>query len=340
MKLIIATHNAGKLAEFRTLLAPLGFDVKSADELNLPEPEETGTTFEANAELKARAAAVASGLPALADDSGLVIPALDGAPGVYSARWAPGKDFNIAFERIKRELGEANAPHNTPAHFICVLALALPKSPPLAGGYGGEPRPHYFGQQSTSTRLLPTLNIAKMLRKNMTKAEWKLWEYLSANKLEDFKFRRQQAISNYIVDFVCMEAKLIVEVDGSQHMDSKTDEKRDKYFQSLGYRILRFWNNEVLENVEGVVTIILNSLREPFPPESPRLRGEQVKCFTGRIDGTLAFPPRGTNGFGYDPIFIPEGYTQTFAELPTTTKNALSHRARALDALKHYLASN
>jgi XTP/dITP diphosphohydrolase len=109
-RLVVATHNAGKLREIRELLGPYGFDVVSAGELDLPEPEETGTTFEANAELKARAAAEASGLPSLADDSGFCVAALNGDPGIYSARWAgPDKDFAMAMRNVEEKLQQAGA---------------------------------------------------------------------------------------------------------------------------------------------------------------------------------------------------------------------------------------
>ncbi len=125
-RLVVATHNAGKLREIRALLAPLGLEAVSAGELGLPEPEETEATFVGNAALKARAAAEASGLPALADDSGLEVFALGGAPGVYSARWAGAdKDFAGAMEKVWRELGEAQA-EDFSARFVCVLALAQP----------------------------------------------------------------------------------------------------------------------------------------------------------------------------------------------------------------------
>lgn len=183
--LLLATHNAGKLAEIRAMLVPLGLNVTSAGELNIPEPEETADSFHGNAELKARACAKASGLTSLADDSGLVIPALGGAPGIYSARWAgPNKDFSVAFDRIIRELGEANA---VDAYFICVLCLY------------------------------------------------------------------------------------------------KTDGK--------------------------------------------------VDFFEGRLHGHLSFPPRGDKGFGYDPIFIPEGYMETLAEIEPAVKNKISHRAAAFEGL-------
>jgi len=184
-RLVVASHNAGKVREIRELLVPFSIDVVSAGDLNLPEPEETGTTFIANAELKARAAASAAQLPALADDSGLAIDALGGAPGIYSARWAgPDKDFNFAMERIRRETAHTQ---NKRAHFICALSLAWP--------------------------------------------------------------------------------------DG--HCES----------------------------------------------------------FEGKISGVLTFPPRGNKGFGYDPIFITDGFDITFAEMEPTAKHAISHRADAFRQL-------
>jgi len=122
--LVIASHNAGKVREIAALLAPYVGHFQSAADLNLPEPEETGDSFIANAELKARAAATASGRIALADDSGLVVPALGGQPGIYSARWAgPGRDFQAAMERVQRELGDNP---DRRAYFVCVLSLAWP----------------------------------------------------------------------------------------------------------------------------------------------------------------------------------------------------------------------
>ena len=125
-KLIVASHNAGKVREIRDLLAPFGIEPVSAGELGLPEPEETGTTFQANAELKALAAAKAANLPALADDSGLAVEILKGAPGIYSARWAgPQKDFSLAMEEVEKAIREAGA-RDRSAHFVCGLALAWP----------------------------------------------------------------------------------------------------------------------------------------------------------------------------------------------------------------------
>jgi XTP/dITP diphosphohydrolase len=192
-KLVIATHNPGKLTEMRELLAPHGIEAISAGELGLDEPEETGKTFHANAKIKAVAAAQAAQLPAFADDSGLVVDALDGAPGIYSARWAgPTKDFTAAMTRIERLLQERGAtqPAQRKAHFVSALCVA--------------------------------------------------------------------------------------------------------------------WPDHHLEEVEA------------------------------RADGTLLWPPRGTAGFGYDPMFLPDGHTRTFGEMTSVEKHGLpplglglSHRARA-----------
>lgn len=126
-KLVVASHNAGKVHEIKALLAPFGIEPVSAADLDLPEPDETGTTFFANAELKAMQAADLSGFPALADDSGLCVDALNGDPGIFSARWAgPDKDFGLAMRNVW-EAVEAKGPEaGHDAHFICVLALAWP----------------------------------------------------------------------------------------------------------------------------------------------------------------------------------------------------------------------
>ncbi|WP_062205714.1 RdgB/HAM1 family non-canonical purine NTP pyrophosphatase [Aureimonas sp. AU12] len=127
--LLVASHNGGKIAEFRELLGPLGFTVVSAADKGLPEPDETGTTFEANAALKALAAAQATGLTALSDDSGLVVDALSGDPGIYSARWAgPDKDFGMAMRTIEELLQTKGAvtPATRTARFVAVLCLAHP----------------------------------------------------------------------------------------------------------------------------------------------------------------------------------------------------------------------
>ena len=183
-RLVIATHNPGKLAEMAALLAPHGIDTLSAGALGLPEPEETAPDFEGNARIKALAAAQGAGLPALADDSGFAVAALGGAPGVVSARWAgPGRDFSLAMARVEREMGDAS---DRRAWFISVLCLAMP--------------------------------------------------------------------------------------DG------------------------------------------------------------ETACFSGRVDGEVRFPPRGTHGFGYDPIFVPAGAAQTFGEMLPAAKEAISHRSLAFAA--------
>jgi XTP/dITP diphosphohydrolase len=192
-RLVIATHNPGKLAEMRELLAPYGIDAISAGELDLPEPDEDGMSFRDNARIKAEAAAKATGLPAFADDSGLVVDALDGAPGIHSARWAgPEKNFRRAMETIEVKLYErgATSPEKRTAHFVSALCVAWP--------------------------------------------------------------------------------------DG------------------------------------------------------------HVEDFEAKVDGTLVWPPRGTKGFGYDPMFLPEGHTRTFGEMSSDEKHGLpprgkglSHRARA-----------
>lgn len=183
--LVIASHNPGKVVEIRDLLKPWSVDVRSSGELGLPEPEETGTTFVANAELKARDASLRSGLPALADDSGLAVRALGGQPGIYSARWGgPSKDFAAAMARVHRELGAAA---DRTAHFVSALALAWP--------------------------------------------------------------------------------------DG------------------------------------------------------------HCETFEGRVDGTLVWPPRGSRGFGYDPMFVADGRTLSFGEMEPDEKHAISHRADAFAKL-------
>ena len=126
-KLVIASHNKGKLVEIAALLGPYGIEPLSAAALDVPEPEETGTSFAANAELKARFSADLTGLPALADDSGLCVEALGGDPGIFSARWAgPSKDFGMAMERIERNLAAKGPDAGRDAHFVCALSLCWP----------------------------------------------------------------------------------------------------------------------------------------------------------------------------------------------------------------------
>lgn len=130
--IVVASHNAGKISEIEELIGPLGFSAKSAAELNFDVPEETGTTFEENAAIKALASAKKSGLPALADDSGIVVDALDGQPGVYTADWAEkpdgSRDFMMAMEKVEKALSEkgVTAPEDRTARFVCVLCLAWP----------------------------------------------------------------------------------------------------------------------------------------------------------------------------------------------------------------------
>ena len=199
-RVVVATHNAGKLVELKELLQPFGLELVSAGELGLPEPDETGHMFAENAAIKAHAAAKATGLPALADDSGICIDALDGAPGIFSANWAgPGKNFQPALERVQHELKRRGArdADRRRAHFVSALIVAWP--------------------------------------------------------------------------------------DGHDEL------------------------------------------------------------FEGRVFGTLTPEPRGARGFGYDPVFLPEGETRTFGEMSSDEKhgldwtqggrNGLSHRARAFRLL-------
>lgn len=188
-RLVVASHNGGKVREIGDLIRPLGIEAVSAGDLGLPEPEETGKTFTANAELKALAAAKAAQLPALADDSGLSVDALDGEPGIYSARWAEtpgGRDFGQAMEKVWRAVA-AKGGDNLKAHFVCALSLAWP--------------------------------------------------------------------------------------DG--HVDT----------------------------------------------------------FEGKVHGTLTWPMRGVHGFGYDPMFVPDGYALTFGEMEAEAKHRISHRADAFRQL-------
>jgi XTP/dITP diphosphohydrolase len=184
-RLVLASHNRGKLREIEELLLPLGVEIASAADLGLPEPEETAPDFVGNAQIKALAAARATGLPALSDDSGFCVAALDGAPGIHSARWAgPGKDFAPAMARVRHQLGDAA---DRRAWFVAALCLAWP--------------------------------------------------------------------------------------DG------------------------------------------------------------HTETFEGRVDGMLAWPPRGDQGHGYDPMFVPEGGRLTYGEMPQAEKHATSHRARAFAQL-------
>ena len=194
-RLVIASHNPGKVREIEELLVPFGIRVVSASALGLPEPEETGNSFIANAQLKALAAASASRLPALADDSGLVVLALNGDPGIYSARWAgPDNEFALAMDKVQAGLSRLPGSVSREAYFVCALALAFPHG--------------------------------------------------------------------------------------------------------------------------------------------------EVLVFEGRVDGELVWPPRGNLGFGYDPMFLPDGESETFGEMDPARKHAMSHRARAFAQLVERLGDD
>ena len=118
--------------------------------------------------------------------------------------------------------------------------------------------------------------LSRLLRKNQTETEKKLWKYLKSKQLKGLKFRRQQPIGSYIVDFVCFENKLIIELDGSQHIEDKEhDFKRDDWLKSQGFAVIRFWNNEVMNNIEGVLAVILNSSFN-HPPLAPPIKGGEI----------------------------------------------------------------
>jgi len=186
MKIIVASHNEGKVREIRDLLQPFGFETLSAGDLNLPEPDETETTFAGNARLKARTAMEATGLPALSDDSGLDVTALDGQPGIYAARWAElpkieggGRDFNMAMWHVHNKLGQTS---DRTARFICALCLALPNGedrvyegtvegdiiwPPRGSkGFGYDPIFVATGDQLTFAEIDPAQKHAKSHRAN------------------------------------------------------------------------------------------------------------------------------------------------------------------------------
>lgn len=177
-KLVIASHNQGKVREIAALLGPYGIEPVSAAALDLPEPEETGTSFVDNADLKARLAADLSGLPALADDSGLCVDALEGRPGIHSARWAgPDRDFRIGMERIWEEVLAKGPEAGRDAHFVCALAVAWPNDgqcenfegrvygqlvwPPRGDkGFGYDPMFQPIGHQQTFGEMDPTAKHA------------------------------------------------------------------------------------------------------------------------------------------------------------------------------------
>jgi|SRR3990172_3407627 len=118
--------------------------------------------------------------------------------------------------------------------------------------------------------------LARNLRKTPTRTESLLWRHLRLKQVQGFKFRRQAQVDNYIVDFICFERRLVIEVDGGQHAEAKTDKQRDSWFQENGFRVLRFWNNEVLNNIEGVMDVIREELLHSPSPQSPPVKGGDV----------------------------------------------------------------
>ena len=193
-KLVVASHNEGKIREIRDLLRPFGVCTLSAGELGLPEPEETGTSFAQNAELKARAAAKASNMAALSDDSGLAVDALGGAPGIYSARWGElpdgsGRDFNYAMARVYEESKKTGGPKT--ARFICALSLAFPDGethtyegkveghivwPPRGNrGFGYDPIFRAIGDSQTFAQINPKEKHAKSHRADAFAKFIKIW---------------------------------------------------------------------------------------------------------------------------------------------------------------------
>ena len=165
---------------------------------------------------------------------------------------------------------EPPLPNPSPARGEGLSGELQPKpSSPLAGEEGARARQR-VGRRGGRRNLLPN---AKRMRRQPTEAERKLWALLRAKRLLGWKFKRQEQIGDFIVDFVCFSARLIVEADGSQHAESLGDEARNEYLESQGFRILRFWNNDILANPEGVLTALLAALGPPLPNPSPA-RGE------------------------------------------------------------------
>ncbi len=142
-------------------------------------------------------------------------------------------------------------------------------SSPLAGEEGARP-PKRVGRRGGTCDLLP---LARGMRKAQTDAERRLWSILRSHRLVGWKFKRQEQIGDYIVDFVCFRARLIIEADGSQHVQSEADERRTRWLEGQGFRVLRFWNNDILLRSESVATAILAALETPLPNPSPA-RGE------------------------------------------------------------------
>jgi very-short-patch-repair endonuclease len=149
-----------------------------------------------------------------------------------------------------------------------IFETAAQSSSPLAGEEGA--RRAAVGRRGGTRNLLP---LAKKMRREPTEAEAKLWSVLRAGRLGELKFKRQEQLGDYIVDFVCFRSRLIVEADGSQHAESAGDAVRDEWLKAQGFRVLRFWNNDILENPEGVARVILDAAQPPLPNPSPT-RGE------------------------------------------------------------------
>ena len=148
------------------------------------------------------------------------------------------------------------------------MTLRQQSSSPLVGEEGA--RRAAVGRRGGTRDLLP---LAKRMRREPTEAEAKLWSMLRAGRLGGLKFKRQEQLGDYIVDFVCFGSRLIIEADGSQHAENASDAARDAWLQAQGFRVIRFWNNDILENPEGVASVILDAAQPPLPNPSPA-RGE------------------------------------------------------------------
>ena len=204
---------------------------------------------------------------------------------------------------------EAPLPNPSPAEGRGALGCGDADSVPPPSAGEGQPR---SGRERARQELLR--ERAKQMRSEPTPAEHRLWQLLRAKRLAGFKFKRQLQIDGSIVDFVCLSQRLIVEADGGQHNESKYDEKRDAYLKAQGFRILRFWNDDIFNNEEGVLTSILNALEHPSPQPLSRSRGEGFSSGLAQSDPS---PPlageekrtslqRGEHGEGA--IGAPNGY--------------------------------
>jgi isoleucyl-tRNA synthetase len=189
--------------------------------------------------------------------------------------------FDIAWPALSSVSSSASISVTVPSIYSSATAFPIsspaapPFPPPAGGGIQGGGR---LGEGPHSTRNPTAMARAEALRKNPTEAEKRLWEIVSGKKLEGYKFRRQQSVGEYIVDFVCMEKRLVVEIDGGQHAEHQKayDNKRTAFLTAEGYHVIRFWNHDVMENREGVVASIMEALAHP--PVSPRQQGEEDAC--------------------------------------------------------------